>query len=70
MATRIDLNKDEGFCGAFVIVPPGDGDPQELLVLNNKEDPAMFWSLVRTRAEMEMNALAEAERQPGYGARR
>ena len=65
MADRIDLNKDQGFNGAFVVVPPGGGFASTL-VLNDEEAPSMFWSLVKTRAEIEISKLDEAERNPGF----
>lgn len=68
MADRIDLNKEQGFCGAFVLVPPGEGFAATL-ILNDEENPGMFWSLVKTRAEIEINKLDDAERNPGFGRR-
>lgn len=76
MASRIDANEDADFCGAFVIVPPnqtGEGDQQaEVLLLNNRKDAAMFWSLVRGRAEVAIAELAQNERAGNQwpGARR
>ena len=66
MAEKIDLNRSNGFCGAFVLVPPGIGFAATL-VLNDEENPAMFWSLVKTRAEIEIGKLDDAERNPGFG---
>jgi len=68
MADRVDLNAQEGFAGAFVVVPP-EGDPVELLLLNNQKSPAMFWSLLKTTAEMQIAELEEKQRvaQSGYG---
>lgn len=68
MAARIDLNVGQGFGGAFVIVPP-HGEPIELLLLNNKENDAVFWSLLKTTAEMALDELAQAQRkqQQGWG---
>lgn len=43
MANRISRNMSSEFAGAFVIVSP-NGDVKELLLLNDKPDPAMFWS--------------------------
>lgn len=72
VADKIDLNASNGFAGAFVIAPPG-AEPKELLLLNNVSDPAMFWSLVKSTAEMAMMEIEreEAQRQQsgGYGRR-
>jgi hypothetical protein len=63
MADKIATNIDNGFGGAFVIVAP-DGAAHDLLVLDNAQNPAIFWSLVKTRAEI---ALAEAEAEQRNG---
>jgi hypothetical protein len=70
MATRIDMNAKEGFSGAFVIRPPGDQPEVALLLLHNKEDAAMFWSLVKTKAEIALQELASAEQQNQWHGRR
>lgn len=69
VATKIDTNKDNGFAGAFVIAPP-DGEPLELLLLNNASSPAMFWSLVKSAAEMAIDQLAQDEHQALQGGGR
>lgn len=70
MATRIDLNKREGFSGAAVLVPPGDGKRMEMLLLRNEGDPAMFWHLVKTHAEIAIQEAAAAEQQQAQWGRR
>lgn len=62
MAETIELNKEKSFSGAFVIAPPGR-DTVEIILLNNKPDPAMFWSLVRTRAEIALAEIQQEEKQ-------
>lgn len=64
MARKVALNATNGFAGVFVIVPP-EGEPRELLLLNNTQHPAMFWSLVQTMAKMAIDDLEEQERQAG-----
>lgn len=64
MAARIARNEPGDFCGAFVIVPP-TGDHAELLLLNNQKNPSVFWSLLKTTAEIALTEIEEAERQ-GY----
>ena len=62
MAKRIAANADHGFGGAVVIVPP-DGDPVQFLVLDPKQDPAMFWANVKTKAEIALAEMDEKQRQ-------
>ena len=57
MADKIDLNADNGFAGAFVIVAP-NGDVEATLILDGKANDAAFWSIVTTKAQI---AIAEAE---------
>jgi hypothetical protein len=64
MALRIERNKPEDFCGAFVIVTP-DGDKSELLLLNNQKNAAVFWSLLKTTAEIALSEIEMNERQAG-----
>ena len=64
MADKIDLNHENGFAGAFVIAPP-EGEPIELLLLNNQQSPAVFWSLLKTTAEMALVEIQENEKQQG-----
>jgi hypothetical protein len=60
MAVRIDQNI-KSFAGSAVIVPPS-GDPIEVLILNPSPNPAMFWSSIKTLIEMEIEKLADRER--------
>lgn len=62
MASRIVTNMGEGFGGAFVIVPPGEGDfalPKHVLILDGQQNPAAFWSMLQTTCQV---ALQEIER--------
>ena len=61
MAARIDLNKDQGFAGAFVIQPPGDDPPLSLLLLNNEPDPAVFWGTLSTYVQAALTRLAQPQ---------
>jgi hypothetical protein len=68
MAERIDLNEGQGFGGAFVIVPPGEeAKPAVMLMLDNANDPAVFWATLQTRATMALQELDDRQRQ-GAGA--
>ena len=70
MADRVDHNDGAGFGGAFVIIPPG-GEAQDMLILDNSANPAIFWSTLQTRVQIALQELADAERQGGgYPVRR
>lgn len=72
MAARIDLNVEQGFGGAFVIVPPGE-EPKTrtLLMLNNTEDASMFWSSLLTTCQIALQDIAKEEEQnAGFGGMR
>jgi hypothetical protein len=56
MAKQIRLNDGAKFGGAFLVVPPGDGEPFSSLMLN-QEEPSIFWGAVKTLAEVAMQAL-------------
>ena len=56
MARQIRLNDGAKFGGAFLVVPPSDGDPFSSLMLN-QEEPSIFWGAVKTLAEVAMAAL-------------
>lgn len=63
MAESIDHNSGHmPFAGAVVIVPPKDGgDPVELMILDEKSDPAQFWATVLTRVQMRINEVQEVQ---------
>lgn len=65
MSRKVHENAENGFGGMFCIVPPGDGDPQTLIVLDNAQNPAVFWSLLQTRAKMALDEIATKEEQGG-----
>ena len=69
MAARVRLNAEQGFGGAFVVVQP-DGVAQEMLLLDNAQNPAIFWSLIKTRAEIAIAEIEDAQRQGGGFGRR
>lgn len=74
MATRIDLNAEQGFGGAFVIMPPGEEPkPRVLLMLNNSDSPAMFWATLQTTCQLALQEISQEEEARGggmFGARR
>jgi hypothetical protein len=68
MALRIAHNAKETFGGAVVIVPPGGGDPIEILMLDPHADLGMFWGTIRTKIDLALGAAeAEKRRQSGFG---
>ncbi len=68
MADRIDLNSEQGFGGAFVIVPPGEEPkPRVLLMLDNAGNPAMFWAALQTTAQLALQELQNEEEARGGG---
>lgn len=56
MAKQIRLNKDAKFGGAFLVLPPADGEPFSSIMLN-QDEPSIFWGAVKTLAEVAMAAL-------------
>lgn len=63
MAERIEKNHPDDFSGMFMIIPPV-GNGAELLLLDARKDPATFWSLVKSHAEMAIDELSRGE-MPG-----
>ena len=58
------LEKNDGqFGGAFVVVPPpGAGEPIETLILDAKQDPAQFWTLLKTKCDIALGELDAKQR--------
>ena len=73
MADRIDLNKDDGFGGACVIVPPnGTGaNPIEILIVlpaGGVGDLVQFFSMVSSRVQREVDEASTANQiAQGFG---
>ena len=72
MAARIDLNVEQGFGGAFVIVPPGEeAKPRVMLMLDNANNSAMFWSSLQTVCGIALEEIRrEEEASSGFGGLR
>lgn len=71
MADRIDHNKESGFGGACVFVPPaGAGTPIEVLILDSQADIAQFYTTVATRLEIALNQIKEQNVQSQAFGRR
>jgi hypothetical protein len=71
MADRIDHNKDAGFGGACVFIPPqGMGEPIEILILDTGSEAAQFYSTVATRLQITLDKLQSQNQVAGtYGRR-
>ena len=65
MAAQIRLNRDAKFGGAFLMVPPGDGEPFSSLMLN-QDEPSIFWAAIQTLAGIAMASLERVQRQAGF----
>lgn len=72
MAERIIGNQAHGFGGAVVIVPPGEGRRIEILILDPRQDAAMFWGNIQAVASLEIADLEERARSAAspYGGQR
>lgn len=69
MAERIRRNDGTDFAGAFVLCPPNQA-PIAMLLLDDKATPALFWGTLKSRVEMAMQELEEAERGSNIYGRR
>ena len=71
MAARIRLNADQGFGGAFVIAPPkSGGEAIETLLVDVRQDPVQFWTLLKSKCDVELDQLgAQAKSQQAFGRR-
>lgn len=64
MARQIRLNKDAKFGGAFLVIPPADGEPFSSLMLN-QDEASIFWGAVKTLGQVALDALERGQRQQG-----
>ena len=70
MALLIEANDSASFGGAFVMVPPGDREPVQLLILDTRQSPFQFYANIETMAKASMVTLAEEEiHRKAYGVR-
>lgn len=66
MARQLRLNRDAKFGGAFLVIPPADGEPFSSLMLN-QDEASIFWAAVKTLAEVAVQALDRMQRgQAGF----
>lgn len=54
------------FGGAAVIIPPGGGEPIEVLILDSQGDVAQFWGTIKGRIAMVLQNL-EDQAKMGFG---
>jgi hypothetical protein len=67
MAERIDHNASDGFGGAFLIVPPANGgDAIDTLILDTLQDPAQFWVLLKSKCDIQIQKIDNAQRQATF----
>ena len=70
MAESLERNTADVFGGCFVVLPPQGGEPIKTLILDSKQDPAQFWSILKTKCDIMLASLDEmARNQQGYGRR-
>jgi len=63
MAVRIESNKTQSFGGAFVVVPPSEGgEILDTLILDNRQDAAQFWMLLKTKCDIALGELDQKQR--------
>ncbi len=68
MADLIEANKDFPFGGAFVMVPPQDLEPVEILVLDTRQSAAQFYSTIEVLGRERFSLMAEDEmRKKAFG---
>lgn len=63
MAEEIARNGENGFGGAFVLVPPEGSDAKTALFLGNSCDISMFWGTLEALVRKELGMLGAAEAQ-------
>lgn len=62
MAARIETNFGGSFGGAVVIAAP-DGDATEMFILDSSQNTAMFWSNIKSIAEIKLAELSNKDQQ-------
>ena len=68
LSAKVTLNLSNGFAGCFALVPPGGTEPVTMLILDPDASPAIFWSLISSKAKMALldNRL---QKMGGFGRR-
>lgn len=63
MGYRIEANDKESFGGAYVILPPGNRPPIEVLVLDSQQDAAQFFMLLQAKIKTALDQIEADERK-------
>jgi hypothetical protein len=66
MAAQIRLNRNAKFGGAFLVVPPADGEPFSSLMLN-QDAAGVFWGALKSLVEMALVDIERTARTQGFG---
>ena len=64
LADRINRNIDGSFGGAYVIIPPKEGEIIDNLIIGSRQDEAQFWTMLLTACQ---TALAELDARQRNG---
>jgi len=67
MADRLERNASTEFGGAFLIVPPEDGNPLDGAFVTTTPNAAVFWSSVQGQTEVAVQRLTAPQPGRGYG---
>lgn len=71
MAASIEANGASRFGGCFVVLPPQGYDSLSTLILDNNQDPAQFYGLLKTKCDIALAGIEEQMRNAGgFGGRR
>lgn len=63
MADRIDRATEEEFAGAMLLVPPGEGEPLAMLLVDPQQKAEIFWFAAKNRVDAEADAFVAEMRQ-------
>lgn len=71
MAEKMQLNGENQFGGAFVVVPPVNGGaPIQTLILDAAQDPAQFWGILKVKCDIMLATIDDRARAQSGGFRR
>ena len=75
MAERIDRATEDEFAGAMLLVPPGEGEPLAMLLVDPQQKAEIFWFSAKNRVDTEADIVVsemqrrEAASSSMYGRR-
>jgi hypothetical protein len=73
MAERIERQAEGDFAGAMLLVPPGEGEPLQVLLADPEQKPEHFWNIAKVRVDIALGNLVDEQRRAEmspYGGRR